>query len=56
MVDEEILSLLSQVPKKKYLKKLIDIAVCLNTQHNLLQPTFQNPITQNLQHDLQINK
>lgn len=55
-MDEEILSLLSEIPKKKYLKKVIDVAINLNTDHNMFPSSYKNPITENLQKDLQISK
>ena len=44
-MDEEILGLLSGISKKKYLKKILDVSISLNNQHNLLLSSYSNPIT-----------
>ena len=50
--DEEALLLLLKAPKKKYIKKLFELAACLNVNHNCAVQGFENPISQNFQADL----
>lgn len=51
-MDEDVLSKLANIPKKKYLRKLIEVSICLNNRHNISEKLFQNPITENIQNDL----
>ena len=51
-LDEEALLWLLKAPKKNNIKKIIELGVCLNINHNCANEGFQTPISQNFQTDL----
>lgn len=50
--DEEALMLLLKSPKKKYLKKLIELGIITNLNHERFPSAFMTPISENFQSDL----
>ena len=54
--DEEALLFLLNAPKKKYIKKLVELAACVNSNHNCAISGFESPISQNFQADLKLTK
>jgi hypothetical protein len=44
-----------ELPKKKYIKKALEVGACLSMSHNVISEDFSNPIIEVLKENLQLS-